>query len=61
MTIENLPEENSADLEDESPGRGCGTHKIRVAISRLPLEERIAMADFLGEPLELCQPTSSGT
>jgi hypothetical protein len=58
MTIENLPQENNADLEDDSPGRGCGTHLFRVGISKLPLEERIAMADLFGEPLHLCQPSS---
>jgi hypothetical protein len=32
---------------------------IREAISRLPPEERLAMADLLGDDPALCQPTPS--
>jgi hypothetical protein len=50
---------NESTPPDDSPGRGCGTHRIREAISRLPPAERQAMADLLGDDPALCQPTPS--
>ena len=39
---------------EELPGRGCGTFKIRMCLSKMSLEDRTKWADFFGEPLNLC-------
>jgi hypothetical protein len=39
---------------EELPGRGCGTFKIRMSLSKMSLEDRTKWADLFGEPLKLC-------
>lgn len=56
---EHIEPEKPTSTPDEPPERGCGTFKMRMALRNMPPKEREELAELLGAPLDLFQPTSN--